>query len=163
MKGVPTDMKNITPAKTLEICKGYNSMDKGMLTKCKSAELKDGLTKAKLLCDGKKVVAKTVYVEKIVKKKRVVATQGISKDFTLPKYKAEKENYEGAFLTASGARKADSTVKYTRVAPKSGGRRLAEGTSVANWVLYFDKDDQATTAAAKVSSAKFTEAVAKAP
>merc|ERR1712037_906671 len=68
----------------------------------------------------------------------------------------------GAFLTASGARKADSTVKYTRVAPKSGGRRLAEGTSVANWVLYFDKDDQATTAAAKVSSAKFTEAVAKA-
>merc|ERR1711934_667070 len=80
----------------------------------------------------------------------------------LPKYNKEKGSYEGAFLTASGARKADSTVKYTRVAPKSGGRRLAEGTSVANWVLYFDKDDQATTAAAKVSSAKFTEAVAKA-
>merc|ERR1711920_18383 len=85
-----------------------------------------------------------------------------SKDFTLPKYNKEKANYEVAFLTASGARKADSTVKYTRVAPKSGGRRLAEGTSVATWVLGFDNDDQATAAQAKVSSAKFTEDVAKA-
>merc|ERR1719331_3018424 len=132
MKGVPTDMKNITPAKTLEICKGYNSMDKGMLTKCKSSELKDGLTKAKLLCDGKKVVAKTVYVEKIVKKKRVLAQQGISKDFTLSKYKAERGNYESAFLKASGADTADSTVDYKQVAAKKNvRRRLAEGTSIA--------------------------------
>jgi len=137
----------------------------------KSTDLKQALTVAHALCGAKKPMptkkpgstgSGSGYVTRIVPKKRVVATQGISKDFTLPKYNKEKANYEGAFLTASGARKADSTVKYTRVAPKSGGRRLAEGTSVANWVLGFDNDDQATAAQAKVSSAKFTEHVAKA-
>jgi len=169
------DVKKVSMFQKASLCLVYGKVSTlkraSLKLMCKSAEMKHVLTVAHALCGAKKPIATkkpgstgsgSGYVTRIVKKKRVVATQGISKDFTLPKYNKEKGSYEGAFLTASGARKADSTVKYTRVAPKSGGRRLAEGTSVANWVLYFDKDDQATTAAAKVSSAKFTEAVAKA-
>jgi hypothetical protein len=118
--------------------------------------------RAKMLCAGKKVVAKTVIETHIVPKKRVLVTQGISKDFTLPKYKTEKENYEGAFIDASGAVEAESTVEYTQVAAKkTGRRRLMEGTSVAKWVLAFGNDDQASAAQAKVSSKEFSEAVAK--
>jgi len=99
---------------------------------------------------------------KIVKEKRVAVTQGISKDFTLPKYKKEKEEYEVAFLDTSGADKAKSTVQYTQVAAKSTGRRrLAEGTSVANWVLGFENDDKAIAAQAKVASKQFSDTVAK--
>lgn len=116
---------------------------------------------AESLANGKKLVAKTVYVTRMVKKKRVVATQFVSKDFTNPKFKKEKENYENVFLTASGASKADSTVEYTQVAAKSGGRRLAEGSSVANWILAYNNDVQATAALVKVSSTAFSQAVAK--
>merc|ERR1719163_1013689 len=105
------------------------------VTMCKSTELRDGLAQTKKMCGGKKVVATTVIETKIVKKKRVLAQQGISKDFTLSKYKKEKENYENVFLTASGASKADSTVDYTQAAKTKRGRRLAEGSSVANWIL----------------------------
>lgn len=116
---------------------------------------------AESLAHGKKLVAKTVYVTRMVKKKRVVATQVVSKDFTNPKYKKEKEDYENAFLTASGASKADSTVEYTQAAKTKRGRRLAEGSSVANWILAYHNDVQATAGQAKVSSAAFSEAVAK--
>lgn len=116
---------------------------------------------AESLTKGKKVVAKTVYVTKLVPKKRVVATQVVSKDFTNPEYKEEKENYENAFLTASGASKADSTVEYTKAAKTENGRRLSEGSSVANWILAFDNDVDPSVAVAKVSSAAFSEYVAK--
>ena len=142
MKGIKG--KDIPLARRVEICKSYNSMDKDMMSKltmCKSGELQEGLAQAKKICGGKKVVATTVTETKIVKKKRVLAQQGISKDFTLSKYKAEKGNYESAFLKASGADPADSTVDYKQVAAKSGRRRLAEGTSIARWKLAFDNDD----------------------
>jgi len=116
---------------------------------------------AESLTQGKKLVAKTVYVTKMVQKKRVVATQVVSKDFTNPEYKEEKENYEIVFLMASGASKADSTVEYTKAAKTQSGRRLAEGSSVANWILAFDNDVQASVAVAKVSSEAFSEVVAK--
>lgn len=116
---------------------------------------------AESLANGKKLVAKTVYVTRMVKKKRVVATQVVSKDFTNPKYKKEKENYEHVFLAASGASKADSTVEYTQAAKTKRGRRLAEGSSVANWILAYDNDVQASVAVAKVSSTAFSQAVAK--
>ena len=149
----------------VEICKSYSGMDKDMMSKvtmCKSTELQEGLAQTKKICGGKKVVATTVIETKIVKKKRVLAQQGISKDFTLPKYKAERGNYESAFLKASGADTADSTVNYKQVAAKKNvRRRLAEGTSIARWSLAFDKDDKADAAAAVVSSEKFSAAVAK--
>ena len=149
----------------VEICKSYSGMDKDMMSKvtmCKSTELQEGLAQTKKICGGKKVVATTVIETKIVKKKRVLAQQGISKDFTLPKYKAERGNYESAFLKASGADAADSTVNYKQVAAKKNvRRRLAEGTSIARWSLAFDKDDKADAAAAVVSSEKFSAAVAK--
>merc|ERR1712216_744615 len=111
---------------------------------CKSADLKDAMMKAKTLCAGKKVVAKEVIETKIVQKKRVIATQGISKDFTLPKYTKEMKSYQVAFIDASGADEAESTVEYTQVAAKSTGRRrLAEGASVAHWSLGFENDDKA--------------------
>ena len=123
---------------------------------------KEGDVKVSGVSDqGKEVVAKTVYVTKLVPKKRVVATQVVSKDFTNPEYKEEKENYENAFLTASGASKADSTVEYTKAAKTENGRRLSEGSSVANWILAFDNDVDPSVAVAKVSSAAFSEYVAK--
>merc|ERR1712032_155190 len=164
MKGI-TGKKYITLARRVDICKSYNGMDKGMMSKvtmCKSTELQEALAQTKGLCGGKKVVATTVIETKIVKKKRVLAQQGISKDFTLPKYKAERGNYESAFLKASGADTADSTVNYKQVAAKKNvRRRLAEGTSIARWSLAFDKDDKADAAAAVVSSERFSAAVAK--
>merc|ERR1712032_614373 len=51
--------------------------------------------------------------------------------------------------------------EYTQVAAKSGGRRLAEGSSVANWILAYDNDVQASAALAKVSSTAFSQVVAK--
>merc|ERR1711971_625211 len=140
-------------------------MDKDMMSKlmmCKSPELKDAVAEAKALCAGKKVVAKEVIETQIVQKKHVVVTQGISKDFTLPKYTKKKEDYQVAFLDASGADKAESTVEYTQVAAKSTGRRrLAEGTSVAKWVLKYGNDDKATAAQAKIANKKFSDAVAQ--
>merc|ERR1712203_1185176 len=170
------DVKKVSVFKKAALCSVYSQVSTikraALKQMCsKSTELKQALAVADALCGAKKPMATkkpgstgsgSGYVTRIVQKKRVVATQGISIDLTLPTYYKVKADYEVAFLTASGARKADSTVKYTRVAPKSGGRRLAEGTSVATWVLGFDNDYQATAAQAKVSSAKFTEHVAKA-
>merc|ERR1712032_615437 len=81
MKGI-TGKKDITLARRVEICKSYNGMDKDMMRKvtmCKSTELQEGLAQTKKICGGKKVVATTVIETKIVKKKRVLAQQGISK------------------------------------------------------------------------------------
>merc|ERR1719237_1069383 len=155
-------MKGIQGKKDkVEICKSYNGNMMSKVTMCKSTELQEGLAQTKKICGGKKVVATTVIETKIVKKKRVLAQQGISKDFTLSKYKAERGNYESVFLKASGADAADSTVNYKQVAAKKNvRRRLAEGTSIARWSLAFDKDDKADAAAAVVSSEKFSAAVA---
>merc|ERR1719201_3323175 len=163
LKMIRDMMKGIQGKKDkVEICKSYNGNMMSKVTMCKSTELQEGLAQTKKICGGKKVVATTVIETKIVKKKRVLAQQGISKDFTLPKYKAERGNYESAFLKASGADAADSTVNYKQVAAKKNvRRRLAEGTSIARWSLAFDKDDKADAAAAVVSSEKFSAAVAK--
>merc|ERR1711939_1143228 len=138
-----------------------SSSDKAEQKACWEGKMKEMSKMAESLANGKKLVAKTVYVTRMVKKKRVVATQLVSKDFTNPKYKKEKENYENVFLTASGASKADSTVEYTQAAKTKRGRRLAEGSSVANWILAYDNDVQASVAVAKVSSAAFSQVVAK--
>jgi len=163
MEGIK-DLKDVSASRRMDICKSYSSMG-NMMSKvmtCKSPELKQGLMRVKMLCAAKPGSGSGVMETKIVQKKRVFVTQGISKDFTLPKYKTEKENYEGAFIDASGAVEAESTVEYTQVAAKkTGRRRLMEGTSVAKWVLAFGNDDQASAAQAKVSSKEFSEAVAK--
>merc|ERR1719181_1020443 len=140
--GVFKGLKDVKSALGITACNMYNGMDKDMMSKlmmCKSPELKDAVAEAKALCAGKKVVAKEVIETKIVQKKRVIATQGISKDFTPPKYTKEMKSYQAAFIVASGADEAESTVEYTQVAAKSTGRRrLAEGTSVAHWVLGYE-------------------------
>lgn len=138
-----------------------SSSDKAEQKACWEAKMKEMSKLAESLANGKKLVAKTVYVTRMVKKKRVVATQFVSKDFTNPKFKKEKENYENVFLTASGASKADSTVEYTQAAKTKRGRRLAEGSSVANWILAYNNDVQASAALVKVSSTAFSQAVAK--
>merc|ERR1719476_972530 len=163
--GVFKGLQDVKSALGITACNMYNGMDKDMMSKlmmCKSPELKDAVAEAKALCAGKKVVAKEVIETKIVQKKRVIATQGISKDFTLPKYTKEMKSYQAAFIVASGADEAESTVEYTQVAAKSTGRRrLAEGTSVAHWVLGYENDDKATAAQAKVASKEFSDTVAK--
>merc|ERR1712032_971360 len=119
LKMIRDMMKGIQGKKDkVEICKSYNGNMMSKVTMCKSTELQEALAQTKGLCGGKKVVATTVIETKIVKKKRVLAQQGISKDFTLSKYKAERGNYESAFLKASGADTADSTVDYKQVAAK---------------------------------------------
>jgi len=125
-----------------------------------SEDLGRAIKTASELCA--RLVTKTVVEKKIVKKTVVIASQEISKDFTLSEHKAEKESYEGAFLEASGALEAASSVEYTKGAEsKTGRRRLAGGTSTAHWKLGFESDDKADAAQATVSSPKFAEAVAK--
>ena len=58
MKGIE-DMKSGIPVMKMAICKIYKDMDKNMMSElmiCKSAELKDVLTKAKALCASQKPV-----------------------------------------------------------------------------------------------------------
>jgi len=163
--GVLKGLQDVKSELGMTACNMYNDMGKDMMSKlmmCKSPKLKVAMAEAKALCAGKKVVAKEVIETKIVQKKQVEVTQGISKDFTLPKYTKIKEGYEVAFLDTSGADKAESTVEYTQVAATSTGRRrLAEGTSVAKWVLGFENDDKAIAAQAKVGSKEFSDTVAK--
>ena len=56
MKGVPKNLKEISSARRMAICKSYAAIGNmaAQLAKCKSAELQAGLKNAKLLCAVKK-------------------------------------------------------------------------------------------------------------
>merc|ERR1712032_1644700 len=98
-----------------------SSSDKAEQKACWEAKMKEMSKLAESLANGKKLVAKPVYVTRMVKKKRVVATQFVSKDFTNPKFKKEKENYENVFLTASGALVKVSSTAFSQAVAKHSG------------------------------------------
>merc|ERR1711881_116572 len=52
MKGVPKNIKEISEARRMALCKSYSAIGNmaAQLAKCTSAELKEGLKNAKLLC-----------------------------------------------------------------------------------------------------------------